>query len=227
MKLSELSIFFKNVEQIEIIDAYLFDVTKYFYYLQRKLEENTKALHIQNEKIENLESTVLLQNKEMILNDMNSKFISLENKIVTYHQEIIDALKPKKQVYKDDSGVWVDVNTGLMWSRINIGQIWEDKKCYGAAKDMKWSKAKKTCQKFDLAGFNDWRLPTKEELLALANSYEESLLEDILYSYWSSTLDTEESGESGLYYYVVDFSHASLSSEEKYYQNYVRPVRNI
>jgi hypothetical protein len=97
------------------------------------------------------------------------------------------------------------MNTGLMWSRISIGQIWEDKKCYGAAKDMKWSKAKKACQKFDLAGFNDWRLPTKEELLALANSYKESLLEDILYNYWSSTLDTEESGESGLYYYVVDF----------------------
>lgn len=227
MNLSELSIFFKSVEQTEVIDAYLFDVTEYFSHLQRQLEENTKALHIQTEKIEHLESTILLQSKEMILSGFNEKLEHLENKITVHHQKVIDALKPNKQVVKDDSGVWVDMNTGLMWSIISIGQIWEDKKCYGAAKDMKWSKAKKACQKFDLAGFNDWRLPTKEELLALANSYKESLLEDILHNYWSSTLDTEESGESGLYYYVVDFLHASLSSEERYYQNYVRPVRNI
>jgi hypothetical protein len=215
------------VEQTEVVDAYLFDVTEYFSHLQRQLEENTKALHIQNEKIEHLESTILLQSKEMILSGFNEKLEHLENKITVHHQKVIDALKPNKQVVKDDSGVWVDMNTGLMWSRISIGQIWEDKKCYGAAKDMKWSKAKKACQKFDLAGFNDWRLPTKEELLALANSYKESLLEDILHNYWSSTLDTEESGESSLYYYVVDFFHANLSSEERYYQNYVRPVRNI
>ena len=127
-----------------------------------------------------------------------------------------------------DHGVWTDLRTGLMWCRFSIGQQWINGKCIGeAATSIDFSLAEDVCKSFRLAGFNDWRLPTKEELLALANSYKESLLEDILHNYWSSTLDTEESGESSLYYYVVDFFHANLSSEERYYQNYVRPVRNI
>jgi formylglycine-generating enzyme required for sulfatase activity len=56
-----------------------------------------------------------------------------------------------------------------MWSRINIGQNWRNGSCHGNAINTSWDDAKKLCQKFDLAGFKDWRLPTKDELKKLAS----------------------------------------------------------
>ena len=66
-----------------------------------------------------------------------------------------------------EQGVWIDPKTGLMWARISIGQRWENGQCIGEAKKLNWNDAKLACQNFRLAGFNDWRLPTLDELKTL------------------------------------------------------------
>jgi hypothetical protein len=54
-----------------------------------------------------------------------------------------------------------------MWARISIGQEWNNGQCIGDAKFMNWTTAQIACRHFRLAGYNDWRLPTIDELETL------------------------------------------------------------
>ncbi|MEN9597148.1 MAG: hypothetical protein RL236_1582, partial [Pseudomonadota bacterium] len=54
---------------------------------------------------------------------------------------------------------------GLMWQRCSVGQTWTGETCSGAATEMTWADAMKLTSNF--AGHNDWRLPTKDELMQL------------------------------------------------------------
>lgn len=54
-----------------------------------------------------------------------------------------------------DKGVVVDAQTGLMWPLQDNGS------------DISWPAGKEYCEKFRLAGFNDWRMPNQEELASL------------------------------------------------------------
>jgi hypothetical protein len=47
---------------------------------------------------------------------------------------------------------WTDPTTGLMWAKTDNGS------------DVSWEQASDYCTKLELAGYNDWRLPTIEEL---------------------------------------------------------------
>jgi Protein of unknown function (DUF1566) len=47
---------------------------------------------------------------------------------------------------------WTDPDTGLMWAKKDNGS------------DVNWNQASDYCAKLQLAGYNDWRLPTIEEL---------------------------------------------------------------
>jgi hypothetical protein len=49
-------------------------------------------------------------------------------------------------------GYWNDPSTGLMWTAKDNGS------------DISWSKAVKYCQRLNLAGYSDWRLPSIDEL---------------------------------------------------------------
>ncbi|TXJ09836.1 MAG: DUF1566 domain-containing protein [Acinetobacter sp.] len=87
-------------------------------------------------------------------------------------QSVTPTAKPTQQpttppINKLDQGVWTDPNTGLMWARISIGQQWINGQCVGDAKELNWEDAEKECQNFQLAGFNDWQLPTIDELNTL------------------------------------------------------------
>ena len=53
------------------------------------------------------------------------------------------------------NGVVTDTKTGLMWAARDNG------------KDINWSDAKTYCENYKDGGFNDWRLPTQDELAEL------------------------------------------------------------
>jgi hypothetical protein len=74
--------------------------------------------------------------------------------------------------YRDHGdGTVTDVKTGLQWMRFSLGQIWKDGTCVGSANTYIWEAALNTPENLNkqdgYAGFNDWRLPTKNELLTL------------------------------------------------------------
>ena len=69
-----------------------------------------------------------------------------------------------KFIANEDGTVTVKAN-GLMWQRCSVGQTWTGAACSGDAMKMTWDDAMKLTSNF--AGHNDWRLPTKDELMQL------------------------------------------------------------
>ena len=84
------------------------------------------------------------------------------------------------------------------------------------------------CNNSRVAGFTDWRLPTKDELAMIYNARSE--IPDLKSSkYWSSSVYTKLNGGivGGYYYYYLDFSNGSTGYNNKSYLYYVRAVRTI
>lgn len=134
------------------------------------------------------------------------------------------------------NGVWTDPKTKLMWSRINIGQQWKDGKPIGVAKSMSWSDANKACREFRFAGFNDWRLPSLEELQSLMFEKRAGYQapENMIYP-----PDLDKSNDFGLYWsassptghpnfaQVALFNNGSSNDLAKSANFHVRAVRGI
>ena len=69
-----------------------------------------------------------------------------------------EASKSPTQRYVDNGdGTVTDTTTFLMWSKEDIGGR------------QSWEPAEKACRALTLAGFSDWRLPTRAELLTLVD----------------------------------------------------------
>ena len=80
--------------------------------------------------------------------------------------QAVAALKENsdKFIANKDGTVTVKAN-GLMWQRCSVGQTWTGAACSGDTTKMIWADAMKLTSNF--AGHNDWRLPTKDELMQL------------------------------------------------------------
>ncbi len=74
-----------------------------------------------------------------------------------------DARPPVKEIARDgvliayDNGTVKDMKTGLMWASRDNGEA------------ISWDDAKKYCQKYRAGGYDDWRMPTQDELATLYN----------------------------------------------------------
>lgn len=70
-------------------------------------------------------------------------------------------------------GAVQDKKTGLIWMRCPLGMSWDGKNCWGRAEAFTWDDANGAVREFNdtgYAGGKDWRLPTREELLGIAES---------------------------------------------------------
>lgn len=132
-----------------------------------------------------------------------------------------DVVKDKLQLHSSvvdtqAQPVWVDESTGLMWSRVSLGQTWQAGKVGGEPRTLMWCSLQKHIDQFDLCGYTDWRLPTIDELrdlmhlgnqLKLSNSV---LLKHELawVYYWSSSF--YEPSKSA-YVWCADFKRRETS----------------
>jgi hypothetical protein len=70
--------------------------------------------------------------------------------------------------------VVTDTHNNLMWSRCLLGAAWNGTTCAGKATSYGWQEAQDAVKKSTLASFNDWRIPTLEELKTLADKETET-----------------------------------------------------
>jgi len=116
-------------------------------------------------------------------------------------------------VDKED-GIIFDTGTNLLWQQLPPSD-----------KRFTWEKANEHCKSLTLAGYDDWRLPTKEELESLINRKYcptiDPIFECKLLYYWSSSTNVSYP----YYACVVNFHVGDVYSVHKTGAYYVRAVR--
>jgi len=104
--------------------------------------------------------------------------------------------------------------------------VWQDNVAV-EGKEMLFSEANSYCKKLSLAGAEDWRLPTVEELQGIVDltRYDPALKRGFHFaaseSYWSSTLYADDKDRA----WDVNFKSGSTEHNRHSYVYYVRCVR--
>jgi len=120
------------------------------------------------------------------------------------------------QFRDNGDGTITDTTTGLMWQQAE-------------AKAVTWEKALAYCERLDLAGYHDWRLPNIRELLSLVDECRTQPAINTAYFpgcrpsvYWSGTTQARNVG----FAWYVDFGQGAVpGGAYKDRRNYVRAVR--
>ena len=149
-------------------------------------------------------SVVVTINRDMLLVGDNSSSL-LINTPNNGGKELVIRAK------KLGDGTFTLETANLMVQTVDIGCV-------------NWTSAKLMCENSTTAGYNDWRLPTKEELMVLYNNKETigGFYTAYYYSkYWSSSLNTS-SQPCGVCFY-----DGSLFSDYSTEEHYVRAVRTL
>jgi hypothetical protein len=144
----------------------------------------------------------------------------------------------KVKILLENGGITTFKTNGVMWQRCSVGQTWTGIICSGEAKVMTWDDAMKLSSNF--AGYDNWRLPTKNELMDLVlcsddqnNKYGDCAngksvyfpnTQNVKYDYWSSE-PNDSPYLSGGWVWGVNFSNGNSGSYYKGTLNFVRLVR--
>ena len=80
--------------------------------------------------------------------------------------ESLPAWTPDDQFENHNDGTVTDTRTGLTWQTCELGKSGAD--CQGTSTQMGWDEATQVAKSSKVGGFDDWRLPTIEELLSIA-----------------------------------------------------------
>lgn len=106
------------------------------------------------------------------LSDDAKTIAELKRKLQEYKTEVAQKTEQKNaketrlsmRVLDRQKGIVTDAKTGLMWMACSIGQEWANGSCVGSAEEYLWTEAADLARDAGFAGYNDWRLPTREEL---------------------------------------------------------------
>jgi hypothetical protein len=117
-------------------------------------------------------------------------------------------------------GTITDTRSGLTWSKATLCE-----------EEINHAQAEKICAELDLAGHNDWRLPTVDELFALADrTRTEPAIDTEAFPdtqsdwYWTSTISAWSSG----FAWIVGFYDGNANYYHRDYNNaFVRAVRGV
>ncbi|MCG8428304.1 MAG: DUF1566 domain-containing protein [Chromatiales bacterium] len=149
---------------------------------------------------------------------------------------------PSADFIINNDGTVTHVKTGLMWMRCSLGQTWNGTDCStGSVMSYQWQSALQTVEAINsgqsdqdgdqfagYAGYEDWRLPNKNELESIVEPrcWSPAVNAEIFpnarsYWYWSSTRHTFSSSMA----WRVDFDAGSVGTWHKTNYYGVRLVR--
>lgn len=119
-----------------------------------------------------------------------------------------------------DPRITHDAATGLDWQTIPFPDR------------MTWYEAKIVCRALRLGGHDDWRLPTRAELLTLVDDTRHNPAIDTeafpntpLAWFWTATPYAEESPIRGVWMVNFDIGSTSVGLDSREHRQYVRAVR--
>ena len=133
-------------------------------------------------------------------------------------KESILATTPSSNFTIHKDGTVTQKTTGLMWMRCSLGQKWNGKTCTGAAANYSWKGALQAGNHFKFAGYDDWRLPSKNELESIVEeSCHSPAINDSIFPatpaafFWSSSPYAGFSRGA----WSVDFGFGSVNPSDK------------
>ena len=155
-------------------------------------------------------------------------FSSLAGAEQTCKDSIIPTANETSFILNSD-GTVSDRTTGLMWMRCSLGQEWKGKTCNGTAVILPWAEALTTAAGYEFAGYNDWRLPNKNELESIVEGrcFSPSIHEEVFPAtppayFWSSSPYAAVSHGA----WSVDFGYGTVNASIKSGSIHIRLVRD-
>jgi hypothetical protein len=134
-------------------------------------------------------------------------------------------------IFSNASDTWLDKKTNLMWqnqqyTKKEINCFNNDSEC---EKVHSWENAKRYCNNLSIDGYNDWRLPTINELQSILTkskkkNYTKKELANntISNGYWSSSTHKKHIYDAE----YINFFNGNILYNSKYYSFYIRCVRD-
>ena len=122
--------------------------------------------------------------------------------------------------YELNGGLATDTHTNLMWLRCPQGTVWQadNNRCgldeSNATQSFTWGEALTLAANSAAEGYNDWRLPNKNELASLVDlgcsgpALNNTIFTSGSTGYWTSTPWRREAGKA----WHIDFTTGSLIS---------------
>ena len=125
---------------------------------------------------------------------------------------VISGTALAQQCTDNGDGTVTDNNTNLMWQQTTAGPMdWYEAMIYPSGRSP--------------GGHSGWRLPTRNELLALYNSPCKSQLDEKKSYYWSSTSNPNNSDYAWVIYYDYLDGHSRGNKSSDFYVRAVRDIR--
>lgn len=138
--------------------------------------------------------------------------------------------------------IYEDPDNGLQWMRCSLGQEWDGQRCRGVADRFAWDEIRQMLSDFSYGGYQDWRLPSRDEMLTLIHcsseeggergmrcrgNYSRPTIDQEAFpdtppaEFWTSTRDDEEPARA----WHISFYDAGARRDDMEYGRNVRLVR--
>jgi len=135
------------------------------------------------------------------------------------------ASTPTERFKEHAGGIVTDTKTQLTWMRCSIGMHWKGETCVDVAAQYEWKDAGRFIKRLNgdegYAGYNDWRLPTLQELEEIIEHrcINPAINLDVFPAtlptgYWSSTPDKDYKKGVWLVYFLHGKSYMGNSQQE-------------
>jgi hypothetical protein len=109
-------------------------------------------------------------------------------------------------LFNTDGSAITHTKTGLQWQRCSLGQSWNGQSCHGQPNKYIWTDAIEAANLNNYAGFQDWRLPNRSELMSIIeySCFSPSINETIFPNnsgdyYWSSSINPNHAGKAWMF----------------------------